>query len=87
MEMNTKYEVHCGNCHWWGYESQLRAISRPNYQAPGDIILVAGCPICYADQWLEYNEYNTYTTMYRLRCFAYTRDQKRLELEQTIRGH
>jgi len=50
------FEVHCGNCNWWGKEEQLKPIYKLNPHCPDDVITEAGCPVCMSDQYLEYKE-------------------------------
>ncbi|GAH32701.1 unnamed protein product [marine sediment metagenome] len=55
-EPHQHYEVHCGNCKWWGLIDQMRAIYKHNISLPGDVIPELACPMCLSDQYLEYKE-------------------------------
>ena len=63
-EPRQHYEVHCGNCHWWGMLDQMKTIYKPSplYILKsgeldiGDVIPTPACPICLSDQWLEYRD-------------------------------
>lgn len=39
---DKEYEVHCGNCDWWGYKVDVRP--------------ELGCPACLSSNKLEYKE-------------------------------
>ena len=47
------YEVHCSNCGWWGYMSQLKIIDV--LIEPDDISSEPGCPGCLMG-WLEFRD-------------------------------
>lgn len=55
-EPHQHYEVHCGRCHWWGYESQLKAVYKLDPLQLDGVIATPGCPICFSDHYLEYEE-------------------------------
>lgn len=50
------YEVHCGNCHWWGMLDQLKVVYRPDPRCPTCVVPEPACPMCLSDQYLEYEE-------------------------------
>jgi len=47
------YEVHCTNCRWWGYMSQLKTIYV--HIGPDDVSAEPGCPQCLLGT-LEFEE-------------------------------
>lgn len=55
-EPRKHYEVHCGKCGWWGYESQLRKIYSPNPLEQGGVTPELCCPMCYEAGWLEFKD-------------------------------
>ena len=55
-EPRKHYEVHCGQCRWWGMLEQLKTIYKSNPAEPEDILCEPACPMCLSDQWLEYKE-------------------------------
>ncbi len=50
-EPRQHYEVHCGQCGWWGMLSQLRAIYNSSSDEPEPV-----CPMCLSDRHLEFEE-------------------------------
>lgn len=58
-EPSRHYEVHCGKCKWWGYESQLRKIYSPIPLGVGAVEPELCCPLCCEAGWLEYKEDDT----------------------------
>ena len=54
LEDTENYEVHCGQCGWWGKKEQLKAMFKllPDKGVTSE----SGCPMCLSDQWLEYND-------------------------------
>lgn len=55
-EPRKHYEVHCGKCGWWGYESQLRKIYKPIPTEQGGITPELCCAMCGEAGWLEYKD-------------------------------
>ncbi len=53
-EPSQPYDVHCGHCHWWGYERQLKTIYKVSND--GYDFATLGCPMCESDYWLEYRK-------------------------------
>lgn len=54
-EPRQHYEVHCGKCHWWGYESQLRKIYKRLPLTKG-VEPELCCPTCCEAGWLEHKK-------------------------------
>ena len=55
-ESQPHYEVHCGQCGWWGFICQMKCIYKPNPSMHEDVTPELGCPMCLSDQYLEYKE-------------------------------
>lgn len=62
-EPHKHYEVHCGKCGWWGYESQLRKIYKPIPTEQGGVAPELCCAICGEAGWLEFGEDNSLTKL------------------------
>lgn len=54
--VDQHYEVHCGECGWWGMLNQLTVVYKSNPHNLEDVLKEAGCPMCLSDQRLEYEE-------------------------------
>jgi len=87
-EPRQQYEVHCGRCGWWGLKSQLATVYVAYPNCPGDVVPELGCPMCLADQFLEYEDNKTTipdtSSLQQLTQLVAQRDAAREELEDAI---